>query len=75
MDDEKLTCLSSLIQMEMTEAEWRFWAKVGLAGDCWEWRGAILHGGYGAFYYNGKTHSAHRLAWLFTYGELPSSDV
>lgn len=49
---------------------------------CWLWnretRGRGLRGNrktpniYGAFYFNGKTQSAHRVAWQLTFGPIPS---
>lgn len=51
----------------------RFWAKVreNPATGCWEWAAAIARNGYGQFAHEGRTRSAHRLAWLSLRGEIP----
>lgn len=47
-----------------------FWNKVqkGKEDDCWNWLGAVTSSGYGSFYYEGKSVTAHRAAAHFTYG-------
>lgn len=56
----------------------RFWSKVDMAGDCWEWTAVRAKGGYGAFYLPagewspfGRKHSAQRVAYYLTTGEWP----
>ena len=53
-------------------------ADVRLGKDCWEWKGAVNHGGYG--HYSGRTLStvgrrvnyvAHRASWEITMGAIP----
>jgi hypothetical protein len=41
----------------------RFWSKVNVSSteDCWEWTGARLPDGYGAFRFEGEPHYTHRL--------------
>jgi hypothetical protein len=48
----------------------RFWQKVDQSGDCWEWRGVILHG-YGLFTVNGRPVRAHRMAYELTHEPIP----
>lgn len=66
----------------------RFWSRAakqtepvgsGL-GPCWEWRGSLVHNGYGRFYVafaNGRrrTLMAHRVAWMLTRGQWPDELV
>ena len=54
----------------------RFWNKVDRAGldECWEWNAGKSSGGYGTFFVDGKSVSAHRLAWQFEFGEIPNGD-
>lgn len=40
----------------------RFNALVNKTEECWEWTGALDTSGYGRFWMNGKSHSAHRVA-------------
>jgi hypothetical protein len=48
-----------------------FWALVKTTeAGCWEWQGALWATGYGRFHYANKSYKAHRLAWVFTGGEL-----
>jgi DNA-directed RNA polymerase subunit RPC12/RpoP len=86
-DSQKaLTCspdcrykLSSKNRAENTtiaaKAESRFWSKVQRINpnDCWEWPGAIGHGGYGISTYRGRSIGAHRLAYFFAHKELPEN--
>lgn len=56
----------------------RFWSKVdktpghGPNGDCWLWTAGLFDDGYGVFQIEGAARRAHRLAWEFTHGSLPS---
>jgi hypothetical protein len=50
----------------------RFWDKVDLTGDCWEWTASTNRGGgYGQFWLAGKMVSAHRLAYEMLVGPIP----
>jgi len=61
------------MKAKLTTGRQRFWKKVSVGGrdDCWGWTAAKNGNGYGAFRLDGKTLLAHRLAWLFTYGDIP----
>lgn len=54
----------------------RFQSKVSQTPNCWEWTGCKNSNGYGCFGWpRGKgfvTRSAHRVAWIFAYGEIPN---
>ena len=51
----------------------RFWEKVHgvVETRCLEWRASTFHEGYGAFWYEGRPHYAHRVAWFLEYGRWP----
>jgi hypothetical protein len=49
----------------------RFWDKVDLSGDCWEWTGCGNGKGYGQFWLVGKMVYAHRLAYEMLVGPIP----
>jgi hypothetical protein len=53
--------------------EGRFFRKVTMARaeECWLWTGALTKG-YGAFRNSGKRYEAHRWAYEFLRGEIPS---
>ena len=53
--------------------ETRFWTKVTPLGpgDCWEWCGDTVAGGYGRFRVDGKKELAHRVAFALELGEIP----
>jgi len=38
---------------------------------CWEWTGALNHGGYGTFLVDGRRMGAHRAAYLLHVGSIP----
>lgn len=52
----------------------RFWPKVAVGGadECWPWLESCNPSGYGQFNINGKSERAHRVAFLLTYGHLPT---
>jgi len=55
-----------------TEEEWdKFWSQVrGLGkGGCEEWVGRLFDRGYGAFWYRNQDRRAHRVAYVWLYGE------
>lgn len=55
----------------------RFLAKISKAsiGDCWEFTGGISKSGYGAFWLNGKTVSAHKVSYLMFNGRIPNDQL
>lgn len=54
-------------------AEPRFWAKVDQHGpdECWPWIPRLMETGYGRVWWNGKSESAHRIAYLLGKGPIP----
>jgi hypothetical protein len=52
-------------------SEDKFWNKVDKTGDCWIWLGTKSKTGYGQVGYQRRNTSAHRLAWIYTNGEIP----
>jgi hypothetical protein len=63
------------VPLPMSERISTFWSRVDKKGpdDCWPWLGAPdIQTGYGKFSWNSKTTSAHRFAWIATFGEIPS---
>lgn len=51
----------------------RFWKYVnrGTYTECWEWRGATISSGYGAFWFSGKMYLAHRISYMICRGKIP----
>ncbi len=49
----------------------RFWVKVDLTGDCWEWTASKNKKGYGRFRFQGETRLAHRVAYEMIVGPIP----
>lgn len=49
----------------------RFWEKVSIGENCWEWAAALKENGYGKFGVGYKNGYAHRFAWQFANGEIP----
>lgn len=57
----------------MSTIEERFWSRVKKGPGCWEWTGAQFNRKwYGAFFMNGRNHSASRVSWMFHYGSIPN---
>jgi len=52
----------------------RFWSKVDIGNmdDCWNWTASVRNKkeGYGAFWYKGRHHPAHRIALFLQSGIL-----
>ena len=56
----------------------RFWQKVNRTkneNECWEWKGHCEKDHYGVVSLNYKSQKAHRIAYLFTYGDIPEGLV
>lgn len=49
----------------------RFWRKVNKTDTCWLWTAGTQGTGYGKFYAQQREITAHRFAYLITYGTLP----
>lgn len=52
----------------------RFWEKVQKTESCWFWIGALYTNGYGHIGSGGagqKNLLAHRVSWVFAYGQIP----
>lgn len=58
------------------DLEERFWSKVAIPRDvltgCWEWRGALHSAGYGQVSIKNRPHYAHRVAFEWVKGPVPS---
>jgi hypothetical protein len=52
----------------------RFWSKVEKTDGCWIWK-AGRSVGYGSFLYGGKCTTAHRVAWILTFGDIAEDVV
>jgi hypothetical protein len=50
-----------------------FWKNVEKLGedDCWKWLSYYNSGGYGQWYFEGSMKMAHKLAYIFTFGDIP----
>jgi hypothetical protein len=53
----------------------KFWSRVNLLGNCWEWNGPRGTGGYGEFAALGWRHGAHRYSYELTYGPIPAGHM
>lgn len=49
----------------------RFWAKVNKTDTCWHWTAGCNPKGYGKFWCNGATVSAHRYSYELENGPVP----
>lgn len=57
--------------LSMSGIEKRFLTRVLKTNDCWLWTGGCIPNGYGAFWFDGRNHGAHRMAWLIWRGDIP----
>ena len=57
--------------------ESRFWDNVPMReeGQCWNWHGAKLKGGYGQIKIDGSCVQAHRFSWSIINGPVPTGLV
>lgn len=53
----------------------RFWGHVDKTSTCWNWTGTITGEGYGQFTAQRARWRAHRLAWMWANGPVPSGLV
>ena len=51
--------------------EERFWEKVDISGDCWNWQGSTYGGGYGTLKVGGRAVGAHRVSYWLVHGHIP----
>ncbi len=49
----------------------RFWSKVKKTDACWLWTAGLSANGYGAFWIDGTTRRAHRIAYEELVGPIP----
>lgn len=70
------TCTAAGVRMADSDIQ-RFWGRVDMSGDCWEWQGGRQRQGYGWFYHRGhrKSEAAHRVAYLLAKGTIPTGTV
>lgn len=55
--------------------EERFWQKVQKGSECWEWTGSTNNNGYGTVRQDGKSKTAHRVAYELAVGPIPAGNV
>ena len=55
----------------MMTVEERFWDKVLIGENCWEWQATLQQTGYGLFRLGGRMRAAHRVAYELHYGVNP----
>ncbi len=53
----------------------RFSSKVTYEGDCHLWNGPLDKDGYGTFYFRRRSRRAHRVAYYFGRGDIPTGLV
>lgn len=61
-------------RLVMSEAE-RFWSKVEKTEGCWLWTGKSISNGYPRAQLRGKQTTAHRIAWILTFGEIEGDKI
>ena len=49
----------------------KFWSRIKVVNNCWEWQGGIKMDGYGSFYWNKKQYPSHRIAYQILRGNVP----
>lgn len=60
----------------VAQATNRFYAAVQIdPSGCHLWARSKNSRGYGVFYFDGKVHLAHRVAWVFAHGAWPNPDL
>ena len=56
--------------MNIVDKFWSRVAKTSSIDDCWEWQ-AGRSSRYGYFFIPPRNQLAHRVSWMFTYGDIP----
>lgn len=56
----------------LEERQASFWVKVNKTDTCWLWTAATTNGGYGVVNHRGVISRAHRLAWEWENGPVPT---
>jgi hypothetical protein len=51
----------------------RFWEKVNITESCWIWIGSLDTSGYGHINFEGRLRRATHIAWILTFGYIPSN--
>lgn len=55
----------------------RFWLYVKKSDGCWEWQSTKGSGGYGMFWFQGRTRPAHKISYIIDHGigymDIPSN--
>ncbi len=53
----------------------KFWKRVSVTNEneCWPWNGKRTNQGYGMVGFEGKTQPAHRIAYIFYFGDFDRS--
>lgn len=49
----------------------RFWSKVDMSGECWNWTGHTNNMGYGMLWTTARKQLAHRISWEMHNGSIP----
>jgi hypothetical protein len=49
----------------------KFWSNVTKTDTCWLWNAAVGTQGYGVITRQYKKYTAHRIAYSYTYGDIP----
>lgn len=57
--------------LELERIKSRFLKYVEKTNNCWEWKSAIIHNGYGRFYIKKRPMLAHRISHTLFKGEIP----
>lgn len=59
------------VQQRLYDVHPRFACKTRVDGDCLVWTSALDDGGYGLFWQDGQSRSAHRTAYALLVGPIP----
>lgn len=68
-------CALDAIRVTPENRATKFWPQVHKGERCWIWMGAKHRYGYGACHDTYGDTRAHRVAWLYTHGPIPTGKV
>jgi len=66
MNGQRLTAVEDRLLAKVETSQW---------SACWLWRGGTDRLGYGSVYADGRTRSAHRVAYELAFGSIPAGLV